>query len=114
MLIARIYKLIFNCTRPHSASMRVRVTYPFHPLVGREFVWVAERSSGHGERVWCEQTDGSVITLPRAWTDRAMPDPFAALSGGRCHFRPEDLAELVEVIAGIQGGEQGSDRADHV
>jgi len=75
---------------------------------------VAERSSGHGDRVWFERTDGSVFTLPRAWTDLAVPDPFAALSGGRCHFRPEDLSELVEVIAGIQGGEQAADGADHV
>ena len=75
---------------------------------------VAERSSGHGDRVWCEQADGSVITLPRAWTDLAAPDPFVALADGKGHFRPEDLAELVELVAGIRGGGQSSDGRDHV
>jgi len=95
-------------------ATRIRVTHPFHPLFGQQFVLVAERSSRHGHRVWYERADGSVATLPRAWTDRAEPDPFAVLAGGRCHFRPEDLTELVELIAGLLVNERTSDGADDV
>lgn len=42
--------------------------------------------------------------MPRAWTDLAEPEPFAVLSGGKVHFRPEDLVELVDLVAGLRGG----------
>jgi hypothetical protein len=82
----------------------VRVTHPFHPLCGQEFVHVAERASRHGERVWYERHDGSVASIPRAWTDLAAPDPFCTLAGGRAYFRPENLADLAELVAAIRGG----------
>jgi hypothetical protein len=67
-------------------------------------VLVAERSSRHGEQVWYERGDGSVASIPQAWTDLAAPDPFSALSGGRAHFFPESLAALAELVAAIRGG----------
>jgi hypothetical protein len=82
----------------------VRVTHPFHPLFGRDFGLVAERSSRHGEKVWYERDDGSVASIPRAWTDLAQPDPFSVLAGGRVHFTPEDLVELAVVLDAIRSG----------
>ncbi len=90
----------------------MRITHPFHPLSGHEFPRVAERSSRHGDRVWYEQADGSVATLPRAWTDLASPDPFVAAAEGKGHFRPEDLVELLELIAGLGSGVQASGELD--
>jgi len=81
----------------------VRVTHPFHPFFGQEFVRVSERSSKHGEYVWYERSDGSVVSIPRAWTDWATPDPFSTLAAGRAHFRPERLAELAALIAALGG-----------
>jgi hypothetical protein len=82
----------------------VRITHPFHPLFGQEFVRVAERPSRHGDRVWYEQGDGSVASIPRAWTDLAVPEPFVALSEGKAHFRPEDLVEVAVLVAVIRDG----------
>ena len=100
---------VFWCSSPTtpdalSASGRIRVTHPFHPLSGQEFVLVAERSSRHGEQVWYERGDGSVASIPQAWTDLAAPDPFTALAGGRAHFLLESLTELAELIAAIRNG----------
>ena len=94
--------------------MRVRITHPFHPLAGQEFVRVDERSSRFGDRVWYERADGSVATVLRAWTDRATPEPFVALAEGKAHFRPEDLSALAELVAQIRGGGQSSDGVDRV
>ncbi|MBC8426798.1 hypothetical protein H8E07_22010, partial [bacterium] len=69
-------------------------------------------SSRHGERVWYERTDGSVASIPRAWTDLATPHPFVTLAEGKSHFRPEDLVELVELVAGLRGGDQPAGGAD--
>ena len=82
----------------------VRITHPFHPLVGQQFVRVAERSSRHGDRVWYEAADGSVATIPLAWTDLATLEPFLALAEGKAHFRPEDLMELAELVAALRSG----------
>jgi len=67
-------------------------------------VLVAERSNRHGEQVWYERGDGSVASIPQAWTDLAAPDPFTALAGGRAHFLLESLTELVELVVTIRGG----------
>jgi hypothetical protein len=83
----------------------VRVTHPFHPLFGESFSLVAERGSRHGARVWYEARDGSVATLPRAWTDLAPPDPFVVLADGKAHFRPEDLVALAELLTAARAME---------
>lgn len=89
----------------------MRITHPFHPLSGQEFVLVAERSSRHGDRIWYEQPDGSVGSVPLGWTDRGEGDPFVALAAGRAHFRAEELVELVEVMAGLAAARAGVDDA---
>ena len=71
-------------------------------------------SSRFGDRVWCERADGSVATVPRAWTDPATPEPFVALAEGKAHFRPEDLSALAELVAQIRGGGQSPDGVDRV
>jgi len=82
--------------------------------VGQQFVRVAERSSRHGDRIWYEAGDGSVATVPRAWTDLAAPDPFVALAEGKAHFRPSDLVELANLVAALRGGGHASRGADDV
>ena len=95
-------------------AARVRITHPFHPLFGREFALVAKRSSRHGDRVWVERADGAVATFPRAWTSLAEADPFVVLSAGKAHFRPEDLVELTEVVAGIRGDARAAEEGEGV
>ena len=63
---------------------------------------VAERSSRHGDRVWYEAPDGSVATIPRAWTDLAAADPFVTLAEDKAHFRPQDLLAVAELISALR------------
>jgi uncharacterized protein DUF5372 len=79
------------------------VTHPFHPWVGREFVFVAVRQTWGEDRVFFFDDDGTQRSLPTAWTDAAEPDVFVALAGGRSAFRVEDLLVLVELIEGLRG-----------
>ena len=76
-----------------------RVVHPFHPLSGQELAVIGERRSRHGDRVWYEKPDGTVGSIPRAWTDLASLDAFEVVSAGRAHFRPLDLLEVAELIA---------------
>ena len=74
-----------------------RVTHPFHPWKGREFLLVSYRKNWSEERVFFED-GGALMSLPARWTDVLSPDPLVALSQGRSPFRVDDLLELAELL----------------
>jgi hypothetical protein len=75
--------------------------------VGREFVFVAVRSTWGEERVFFFDDDGAQRSLPTGWTDVAPPDPFVVLAGGRSRLRVADLLVLVELLAGLRRQDRG-------
>ncbi|WP_188130888.1 Y4bD/Y4pK family protein [Paraburkholderia panacisoli] len=77
----------------------VRVTHPFHPLRGQEFVLLERRSTWGEERVYFHDETGRLRRLPASWTSAAAPNAFEVLSAGRSAFRVEDLLHLVGLIA---------------
>jgi Family of unknown function (DUF5372) len=77
------------------------VTHPFHPWVGREFVFVAVRQTWGEDRVFFFDEDGSLRSLPTGWTDACVPDVFVSVAAGRSAFRVEDLLGLVELLDGL-------------
>ena len=79
----------------------VRVTHPFHPWSGREFVFLAVRQTWSQDRVFFLDGDGRQFSLPVGWTDAAEPDVFVTLAAGRCPFRFADLVELRRLIDGL-------------
>jgi hypothetical protein len=78
----------------------VRVTHPFHPWHGREFVFVAVRQTWSQDRVFFLDRQGVQYSLPVGWTDAAGPDVFVAVSAGRCPFRVADLLALASLVEG--------------
>jgi len=76
----------------------VRVTHPFHPWRGREFVFVAVRQTWSQDRVFFLDGDGVQHSLPVGWTDAAGPDVFVAVAAGRCPFRVADLLALAGLV----------------
>ena len=81
------------------------MTHPFHPWLGREFVFVAVRQTWGEDRVFFLDDVGTQKSLPTGWTDVAEPDPFVALAAGRSSFRVVDLLALVELIASLRGAD---------
>ncbi|MEX3953668.1 DUF5372 family protein [Paraburkholderia sp. EG287B] len=84
---------------PISDTQLVRVTHPFHPLRGQEFVLLERRCAWGEERVYFHDVSGRLRRLPASWTSVSAPDPFEVLSEGRSTFRVEDLLHLVGLIA---------------
>jgi Family of unknown function (DUF5372) len=75
------------------------VTHPFHPLFGRRLRLADRRIRGTGgDRVYFDDDNGRLESLPVAWTDLAAGDPFVAASAGRAHFRVVDLLRLSSLI----------------
>ncbi|MGH7084543.1 MAG: DUF5372 family protein [Acetobacteraceae bacterium] len=76
-----------------------RVTHPFHPLYGREFALADRRLTWGEDRVYYYDEAGTLRRLPASWTSIAAAGVFEVVSGGRAHFRVDDLQQLVALIA---------------
>ena len=73
---------------------------------------VDQRRNRHGDRVWYRIADGSVRTMPRAWTSLAALDSFEVISAGRACFRPDDLirlAALLDSVRALKIDEEGAE-----
>lgn len=77
------------------------MTHPFHPLRGREFVFVAARQTWGEDRVFFLDEDGTQRSVPSGWTDVPVPDPFVVVAAGRSAFRVADLLAVAAVIDGL-------------
>lgn len=75
-----------------------RITHPFHPLYGREFVLVLYRHNWGEDRVFFHLTDDRLHSLPGAWTDVSPADPFVHIAAGRALFRYADLLVLARLL----------------
>ena len=74
------------------------MTHPFHPWSGRRFELVAVRRTWRQDRVFFVLEDGTLTSVPTAWTDVVEPDVFVAVAAGRSAFRVADLLALAELI----------------
>ena len=79
------------------------MTHPFHPWLGREFVFVAARQTWGEDRVFFLDADGVQRSLPRGWTDAGDVDAFVAVAAGRSALRVVDLLGLVDLLDGLRG-----------
>jgi hypothetical protein len=77
------------------------VTHPFHPWLGREFVFLAVRQTWSEDRVFFLDEEGRQFSLPVGWTDADEPDAFVTMAAGRSAFRFADLVELRRLIDGL-------------
>ena len=84
------------------------MTHPFHPWVGREFVFVAVRQTWGEDRVFVLDEDGVQRSLPRGWTDAGDVDAFVVMAAGRSPFRVEDLLALVDLLDGLRRSDDDS------
>ena len=78
------------------------MTHPFHPWAGRSFEFVAVRRTWQQDRVFFFLEDGTLTSVPTAWTDAAEPDVFVAVAAGRSPFRVEDLVVLAELVEALR------------
>jgi len=76
---------------PHGEIETIQVTHPFHPLFGKTFALILCHHNWQEKRVYYQNEDGELCSLPLEWTNRAPIDPFVQLSAGRSVFRVADL-----------------------
>jgi hypothetical protein len=63
---------------------------------------VGVRRTWQQDRVFFWLEDGTLTSVPTAWTDAAEPDVFVALAAGRSPLRVEDLLVLAELVDALR------------
>ena len=76
----------------------MRVTHPFHPLAGQDYEFVEHRQNWGEDRVCLRGESGELFSLPAAWTDSAVVDPFVVIAAGRCPFTTAGLLAVADLI----------------
>ncbi|MDQ1368442.1 MAG: hypothetical protein QOF20_795 [Acidimicrobiaceae bacterium] len=64
----------------------VRVSHPFHPWFGREFLFVRVTQTWGEDRVFFVDQDDELLSLPLGWTDAAPVDVFVEVAAGPVPF----------------------------
>ncbi|MBV8137371.1 MAG: hypothetical protein JO121_17325 [Deltaproteobacteria bacterium] len=68
----------------------------------RQFELITRRRNWGEDRVWFEDGEGRLQTLPTSWTDAGGVDRFVAVAAGRSLFRVAELIELALQIEGLK------------
>lgn len=77
---------------------RFKITHPFHPLCGKEFEAIDEVRDWREHRLFFYDEQQKQRSIPTAWTNWALEDPFVTISNGRSYFRIVDLLQLTRLI----------------
>jgi len=87
---------------PADSARKVRIIHPFHPRFGQGYTLVTYRKNWGEERVYFQNEEGRLCSLPVHWTDLLPPDPFQVVAAGRAHFRPQELQQLARLLSGLE------------
>lgn len=83
----------------------MRITHPFHPLSGQQFVCVGKRYTRYGMRLLLQVDEQSVCCVAPQWTDLVPPDPEIVMGQGRALLRVADLVELTRLVLRLSRGD---------
>ena len=79
----------------------MRITHPFHPLLGQEIDFDDRQQRWGEDRVLYRDPDGYLLSLPARWTTVEAGDPFVIVAAGRSPFRAADLIDLAALVAAL-------------
>jgi hypothetical protein len=83
------------------------ITHPFHPLCGHTFPLLSQRFAWGEERVFfSDQETHEVRSLPLAWTNLSLPDPFLVVAAGKAVLRWKYLQQLTQFLRQQQSHSQ--------
>ncbi|HEX6477229.1 MAG TPA: DUF5372 family protein [Ktedonobacteraceae bacterium] len=83
------------------------ITHPFHPLCGQTFPLLSQRFAWGEERVFfSDPQTHQGRSLPLAWTNLALPDPFVVVAAGKAVLRWSDLQQLAQFLRQHQSHHQ--------
>ncbi|HEV2224807.1 MAG TPA: DUF5372 family protein, partial [Candidatus Acidoferrales bacterium] len=87
-------------TTPYAdgADSTFEVIHPHHPLRGQRFKLITYRHNWGEDRVYFQDGNSVLRSIPACWTTVLPTDPFVVLAAGRCLFRYDDLLKLADLV----------------
>jgi len=82
--------------RAGEVTTPIRVTHPFHPLLGQEIEFVQRPIQWGDELLFYRDRQGYVTALPTRCTSVEAEDPFVIVAAGRSTFRVADLISKLQ------------------
>ena len=84
------------------------ILHPFHPLYGHTFPLLSQRLAWGEERIFfLDPPTQQVRSLPLAWTNLALPDPFLIVAAGNAVLRWKDLHQLAQFLRQQSQSQEG-------
>lgn len=81
---------------------KFRIIHPFHPLSGREFDIVDYLVFGKDGRIFFNNDESRLVSIPARWTSIAPIDPYVQCASGGCILRLPELLELADFLKDIR------------
>ena len=98
-------QLEITALKSHRYLGYVTITHPFHPLKGERLKVLSSKTFNKRDILSLQNLCGSMLSVPREWTDKADPDPYRS-----CPGYLEDppvlsfmhLMELTDLLSGLR------------
>jgi hypothetical protein len=93
----------YQVTAHHCSALSgsVEITHPFHPLRGQRFSILKSRRVRGVECLVLKGSAAGTFAVPRAWTDRAEPDPYHEAQIAPRLLKLESLILVAELLPAL-------------
>jgi len=88
--------------RSRNRSQYFRITHPFHPQSGHEYILEYDFRIKGAWYVCYQNEMAAKVAIPIHWTSLVAPDPFCVVAAGRALFRAKELLELVDMVGELK------------
>lgn len=94
-------QLELTALKSNKYSGYTTVTHPFHPLKDSSLQILSTKRFNQKDILSLKTLTGSIVAIPRDWTDKADPDPYEILADLSPVLSFSHLKQLAELVANL-------------
>lgn len=90
--------LELTALKSNKYSGYITITHPFHPLKNSRLQILSTKRFNNKDILSLKTLTGSIVAIPRDWTDRADPNPYETLTNLSPILSFSHLKQLAELV----------------
>jgi Family of unknown function (DUF5372) len=91
-------QLELTALRSNKYSGYTTITHPFHPLKNSRLQILSTKRFNNKDILSLKTLTGSIVAIPRDWTDKADPNPYETLTNFSPILSFSHLKQLAELV----------------